>query len=179
MEEWRDVIGYEGLYQVSNKGNVKNLNWRAIGRERLLSPLENVDGYWTVDLYKNGECRRKRVHRLVAEAFIDNPNGLPVINHKDENKHNNAVENLEWCSVRYNTIYGKSLNNMLDSRTTRGSSNRRRKVVGTSLKDGSVIEFDSVSDANRFFTGISMGANVGACARGLRKSCYGYVWNYA
>lgn len=101
MEIWKDCKGYEGKYQVSNKGRVWNVN-----TQRYLKGSYDKDGYIIVHMYaKNGKDKREKVHRLVALTFIDNPNGLPVVNHKDENKQNNCVENLEWCDVRYNTIY--------------------------------------------------------------------------
>jgi hypothetical protein len=114
MEEWRDIEGYEGLYQISNLGSVKSLfryrvckngSFQPI-KERLLSPRTDKDGYKEVLLCNN--CKRKcfKIHRLVAQAFISNPNNYPVINHKDENPSNNIVENLEWCTVKYNTNYG-------------------------------------------------------------------------
>ena len=106
MEEiWKDISGYEGLYQVSNFGNVKSLNWRRTGKPKNLYLKAHNRGYLQVELAKNGVKKSFMVHRLVAEAFIKNPNGFPVINHKDEDKANNSVENLEWCDNRYNKTY--------------------------------------------------------------------------
>ena len=98
MEEWRDIVGYEGLYKISNVGNVMN------NKGRILK-LMLTNGYPTVNLYKNRKMRSLSVHRLVAEAFIPNPMSLPIVNHKDENKVNNSVDNLEWCTKQYNTTY--------------------------------------------------------------------------
>ena len=105
-EIWKDIKGYEGLYQVSNLGRVKNIK-----RNRLLKPLsDNTNRYLRVRLYdKNLKMRHKSVHRLVAEAFIPNPNNLPQVNHKDEDKTNNDVSNLEWCTIQYNICYGTRL----------------------------------------------------------------------
>lgn len=111
MEEWKDIVGYEGRYQVSNLGRVKSLK-RKVGvknrstPEKILKEHLQKEGYYTVVLYKNGEPRRLSVHRIVAEAFLYNPNNYPVVNHKDENKGNNNVNNLEWCTVIYNMNYG-------------------------------------------------------------------------
>lgn len=113
IEEWRDVKDYEGLYQVSNLGRVKSL-CRVAGtaskkytcKERILSPRRQEHNYYSVMLWKDGKSRQFRVHRLVAEAFIPNPNNYPIINHKDENPSNNEMENLEWCTVKYNSYYG-------------------------------------------------------------------------
>ena len=99
MEVWLDVVGYEGLYKVSNLGKVKSLR-----TNKLLSPGVS-QGYLYVALYKEKKRRNKQVHRLVAEAFIPNIEGFPLINHKDEVKTNNVVENLEWCSYSYNNTY--------------------------------------------------------------------------
>ena len=101
MEEWRAVPGYEGLYEVSNMGNVRNVR-----RNKLLRLLKTNNGYIRVFLCKNGIKTGFQVHRLVSEAFIPNPNNLPQVNHKDEDKTNNNVDNLEWCTAKYNLNYG-------------------------------------------------------------------------
>lgn len=98
MEEWRDIVGYEGYYQVSSIGNIRNVQ---TGKIRKLKPRSN--GYVIVDLYKNNECKWFRVHRLVAEAFIPNPLNLPVVMHLDNNKSNNNYLNLQWGTVSENT----------------------------------------------------------------------------
>ena len=103
-EIWKDIEGYEGLYQVSNLGRVKNIK-----RSRLLKPCPDTNGYLRVDLFKNSKMSHKRVHRLVAKAFIPNPNNHPVVNHKDADKSNNDVSNLEWCTMKYNNSYGTRL----------------------------------------------------------------------
>ena len=97
-ETWKDIPGYEGLYQVSNLGRIKRFLKTS---ERIISG-EIVFGYVQVALYKNGKRKMKRVHQLVAEAFIQNPNGYKSINHKDWNRGNNAADNLEWCTQAYN-----------------------------------------------------------------------------
>lgn len=102
MEVWKVIDGYETLYEVSNLGRVRGLK-----RGRMLSPRANqVTGYLEVNLCKDGTQRTVRVHRLVALAFLPNPSSLPEVNHKDENKNNCSIENLEWCDHRYNTNYG-------------------------------------------------------------------------
>ena len=100
-EEWKDIQGYEGLYQVSNKGQVKSTRNNII-----LKPMISDKGYYHVDLYNKDNRKSCKVHRLVAQAFIPNPNNYPVINHKDENTINNQVSNLEWCTAQYNHDYG-------------------------------------------------------------------------
>ena len=101
MEEWKKIPGYEGLYEVSNMGNVRNVR-----RNKLLRLSKTNNRYIRVSLCKNGIKTGLTVHRLVAEAFIPNPDNLPEVNHKDEDKTNNRVENLEWCDHKYNMNYG-------------------------------------------------------------------------
>ena len=113
-EVWKDIKGYEGLYQVSNMGRVKSVartvTWKNQSvkryKERIMKTRQK-QGYASVCLFKDDIRRDFKVHRLVAEAFISNPNNLPFINHIDENKLNNKVENLEWCSREYNNNYGQ------------------------------------------------------------------------
>ena len=111
MEEWKNVIGYEGLYEVSNMGNVRNVR-----RNTLLKLSKNKYGYIRVFLYKNGISTGFQVHRLVAQAFLPNPDNLPQVNHKDEDKSNNRVDNLEWCSQLYNNIYGSRMERQVNTR---------------------------------------------------------------
>ena len=106
MEEWKDIKGYEGLYQISNTGLVKRIPSIKCKTERILRQGTQKAGYNYVNLSKDNKIHTKRVHRLVAEAFISNPNNLPEVNHKDEDKSNNNVENLEWCTREYNLNYG-------------------------------------------------------------------------
>ena len=113
-EIWKDIQGYERLYQVSNLGRDRSLNryvkfsnGRLIYyKSKILKSIVRKDNYLIVDLHKNGDSKKFYVHRLVAEAFLDNPNNLPQVNHKDENRQNNNVDNLEWCSSEYNINYG-------------------------------------------------------------------------
>ena len=108
-EEWRPVVGYEGLYEVSNTGQVRSLDkYDSLGVfwiGKLLSKLK-VGGYFMVKLRKDGIQKMCLIHRLVAQSFIPNPLNLPQVNHKDEDKTNNMVDNLEWCDAKYNSTYG-------------------------------------------------------------------------
>ena len=108
MEIWRDIEGYEGLYQVSNLGRVRSLNYKRTGKVQNMKLGTYPNGYKMVDLKKNKNRKAHLVHRLVAKAFIPNPNPdqLCEVNHKDEDKTNNCVENLEWCDVKYNSNFG-------------------------------------------------------------------------
>ena len=127
MEEWRNVIGFDGLYEVSSEGRIRScnrINTFVDGRERflkgkILKPYPLIKSsrkkyYLGVALYKNRKKYRKNVHRLVAEAFIPNPLNLPQINHKDEDLTNNNVNNLEWCDQKYNNSYGTRLKRIGD-----------------------------------------------------------------
>ena len=144
-EVWKYVAGYEGLYQVSNKGNVYRVyRTRVLGRKRggrMLKPGYTSRGYLQVGLSKNGKSKTRTVHRLVAEAFIPNPNGLPQVNHRDEDKDNNNVENLEWCDSKYNINYG--------TRSERFARTRSKKVRAVNIKTGEVLTFNSAKEAKK------------------------------
>lgn len=171
MEEiWKDIPGYEGLYQVSNLGNVKSLNWRKTGNPRNLWLKPHRKGYLQVELAKNGIKRLFLVHRLVAEVFVPNPFSLPQVNHKDEVKTNNAVENLEWCNASYNAIY--SLKRSPSKRKRQG-----KKICQCSM-DGELIK--TWNDSRTIFLETGMSDwSISECCRGNRKTAYGYKWQYA
>ena len=163
-EIWKDILGYEGHYQVSNKGRVKSLKQ---GKEKILKP-ERCRGYLRVGLLKNRNRKMFMVHRLVAQAFISNSDNLPMINHKDENPSNNRVENLEWCDSKYNNNYG--------TRTQR-QSEKLSKPVLQYTKDGEFIrEWKSGVDIKSNL-GYSRG-NISQCCTGKLKWIYGFVWKY-
>ena len=124
MEEvWKDIVGYEGKYQVSNLGRVKSLNYRGnTNKEVIMTITKNKNGYLKIGLSKNNKRKNYLIHRLVAQAFIDNPNKYDEVNHKDEDKSNNRVENLEWCTHKENCYYG--------TRIKRSSENRKGKYTG-------------------------------------------------
>ena len=137
MEIWKDIKGYEGFYQISNMGRVRSVdrirNSKHHGlskiKGRMLIPLIQ-DGYYLATLCKNGEMKHFRIHRLVAEAFIPNPDNLPFINHIDENKSNNKVDNLEWCTRSYNNNYGHRNQKISVARQKIEQEKRIRKNVG-------------------------------------------------
>lgn len=114
IEEWRKIVGYEGLYEVSSLGRVRSLDryvktcYEAykLQKGKILNPGKNTNGYLQVVLHCNGKYKKCLVHRLVSQAFLPNPDNLPEVNHKDEDKTNNRVENLEWCTAKYNLSYG-------------------------------------------------------------------------
>lgn len=125
IEEWRAVPGYEGLYEVSDQGRVRSIDrYDSIGRlrkKRYIKLSLNSSGYFLVGLSKRGNVTIYLVHRLVAQTFIPNPLGLPQVNHKDENKLNNIVDNLEWCDRKYNNNYGTARIRARDTAIKNGS----------------------------------------------------------
>ena len=161
IEEWRAIKGYEDLYQVSNLGNIRNTN----GYIRKLHK-DGTRGYLKIILSKKSVCKSFYVHRLVAEAFIENPKNLPCINHIDECKTNNFVNNLEWCSYKYNNNYGT----MQD----RGHEKLNKKVLMFDYSGKVLNEFKSISEALRQ-TGIK---HISDCCHGRRLSAGGYLWKF-
>lgn len=159
IEEFRDVVGYEGLYEVSNEGNIRNKN-----TGRILKPNKIHKGYLQVILCKDGERKPALVHRLVAQAFIPNPNHYPQVNHIDENKSNNNVENLEWCINQYNIRY---------------SAYKKNKPVNQYALDGRLLNtYKSIKEASEK-TGIDNG-DISNCCRNKRGriSAGNFIWKY-
>ena len=171
MEIWRDIEGFEGLYQVSNLGRTKRLYKN--DKEKILKPFFNRYGYLYINLYKEGKRETCRVHRLVAKAFIPNPENKPEVNHKDEDKTNNKVENLEWMTRRENNNYGTRNERSRKSQTN--DKKRSQPIYGINIKTNEKIEFSSTREAQR--NGFSSGSIV-HCLKGRRKTHKGYKWYY-
>ena len=178
FEIWKDINSFEGIYQISDKGNIRSLDRKIIcsnGSVRFqrgsgIKPYINKQGYRTVVLHNNGKHKMCRICRLVAEAFIQNPNNLPQVNHKDENKGNDEKENLEWCTCLYNLTY----NNLHHRRNNK--NNKKSKPVAQ-IKDGKIIKvFHSVREVERVL-GFQNG-NISQCCNGKTKTSYGYEWSY-
>ena len=181
-EIWKDVVGYEGLYQVSNMGNVRSLKWKNCGYTRNLWLKPHNKGYFQVELVKNKKKKTFVVHRLVSVAFIPNPDNLPCVNHKDENKQNNCVDNLEWCDYGYNNRYSMNLHPERYAGIHRKSTPKygKRKcypIIQISLNGEIVREWEN-SRAIFLETGMS-DWSISECCRGNRKTAYGYKWQYA
>ena len=136
---WKDIPGYEGLYQVSNTGRVRSLNYNRTGETKVLKQGTNKGGYKRVNLYKDGKFKIYFVHRLVALVFIPNPNNYPVINHKDENPKNNTVWNLEWCTQEYNINYGNCRKKMSEAHKGKQFTEERRKKLNEAMKRRNLI----------------------------------------
>ena len=183
-EIWKDIRNYDGLYQVSNTGKIKSLNYRHTGREKMLKLSVNNKGYLYVILYKNGVKKFYRINRLVAEAFISNPNNYPCVNHKDENKTNNFVcinedgtvdfkkSNLEWCDQKYNNNYGTRLERVAE-KTTNGKCSKPVLQIDQ-LTDAIIAEFPSIREVKRQL-GIS---HISECCLGKRNTAGGFIWKY-
>ena len=122
QEVWKDIIGYEDKYQVSNLGNVKSLNYRSTGNARLMRLIPDKDGYLQVSLCKDGKMKHYKVHRLVAKAFIDNPDNKPCIDHISTDRADNRVENLRWSTCKENS------NNPITLERTRTVKRNRKKL---------------------------------------------------
>ena len=167
-EEWRPVVGYEGLYEVSNLGRVRNSR---TGRIRKIT--FDQDGYLQLSLFRKGSNVCRKVHRLVAMAFIPNPDNLPCINHKDENPANNCVDNLEWCTHQYNNNYGNRIEKYRKSNT---NGKKSKPVLQYTLEGEFVREWPSVMEIHRKL-GYSQG-NISSYCRGETNSSYGFIWKY-
>lgn len=175
MEIWKS-LPIEGLehYQVSNTGRVRNSSYKGTGRIRNMSPCSDKDGYQTVCLTSlDGKQKSYRVHRLVAQVFIYNPDNLEQVNHLDENKANNSVDNLEWCTSKQNNNYGHR-----NERMSRSKRNTNCRAVRQCDKNGVIIRvWPSLSELKRTF-GYDTGLISSRC-RGKGETAYGYRWEYA
>lgn len=173
-EIWRNIKNYEGLYQVSNMGRIKSFHKYGGTNERILKlkihysyNRQRMD--YNICLCKNGHAKSYSVARLVAEAFIPNPNNLPQVNHKNEfDTLNNSVENLEWCTAKYNTNYG--------THNKRSAKNRKRKINQYDLNNNFMKTWDSELDIEKE-TGW-FGTHITACCKEKQKTAYGYKWKY-
>ena len=192
LEIWRTAIYkgviYEGLYKVSNLGRILSLNYKNTGKAELMNPSDDGGGYLHVVLSKNGETKTCKVHRLIAETLLPNPENLPEVNHKDEDKTNNFVflnedgtvdkekSNLEWKNHRDNCNHG-SRNERIAKANKIAHTNGKlsKKVLQLSLNGELIKEWPSTSECGR--NGFNQG-HVAACCRGEEKTYKGFRWEY-
>jgi hypothetical protein len=172
-EIWKDIKGYEGIYQISTLGNIKS-SPRKGTKGGLLNASEDKDGYLCIGLNKNGKRKTFKVHRLVAMTFIPNIFDLQEVNHKDENPSNNHVENLEWCTNEYNVRYGTAIMRI------RKTQLKRAKAVLQLDKDGNVL--------GKFLSLERAAEAMGCCTQLIQRVCNnkphcytakGYRWQWA
>lgn len=191
IEVWKDIEGYEGLYQVSNLGNVKSLDRVVPFRNSEMSikgkmlTKKNVKGYHMAQLCSDGIKVRKSVHRLVAQAFIPNKYNKSEVNHLDENKLNNKVDNLEWATSKENANYGmrnKKISDFVKKNGVvrkNGFITKSKRVSQVDLLSGDVIKvFDSLAEANLSLGKKKSSGNISMCCSGKLKMAYGYQWKY-
>ena len=162
IEEWRNIEGYDGRYQISNLGNVRATDFNHTGKVKVMRISIGTHGYPQISLSKNNKKKTFKIHKLVADAFIPNPFNLPDVNHRDENKQNNCASNLERCTKAYNNRYG--------TRILRTSQEFRQYDLSGNLiriwKSGKDIEREEGYDRR----------HINRCCNGRRPTAYGYIW---
>ena len=156
----KDIVGYEGLYAITTEGEV----W-SYKSKKFLKPGVSHKGYLFVNLCKNGKVKCVRVHRLVATAYIPNPENHPQVNHKDENKTNNCLQNLEWCDGKYNHNYG-TINERI-------SNSKKIPILQYDLDGNFIREWPSASDVGK-----GVQSHICDCLNGRQKTAYNYIWKY-
>lgn len=188
-EIWKPIKGYEELYEVSNLGNVRSLttiiNCKGakgidthIRNGKVLSKAIGTTGYYIVVLSRNSKTKQVRIHRLVAEAFLDNPNNYPCVNHIDGNKLNNNVDNLEWCTHSHNNKEAYRLG--LKKSTWGGVINKdnpnSKPLLQFDLNGNFIREWESAAQVKRELGYCA--ENIRNCCKGRRPKANGYLWEY-
>ena len=180
--KWKDIVGYENEYQINQFGEIRTLkDSPKLKKYDVLKPqISKRNGYVYQMLYKNGKEKLLRVHRLVAMAFLPNPNNLPQVNHKDGNKQNNSVDNLEWCEQSYNMKHAYKNGLQIPSENQRKAiinTNKLKQKKVCQIKYGEIINtFSGISEASRQ-TKISISC-ISRCCNLKRKSTNGYEWRF-
>ena len=188
-EIWKDVVGYEGYYEVSNQGRVRRLyrqRWKACvpkthEKEKELAQWK-VNRYPTVVLKKNGDKKFMSVHRLVAMAFLTNPKNLPEVNHKDETRDNNRVENLEWCTRKYNINYGTCIQRSVSHHNfadiaIKTAMTQTHGAVGQYDFDGNLVKTWISTNEPKRELGYNQG-HIWECCKGKRRQAHGFIWKH-
>lgn len=181
MEIWKDIEGYEGLYQVSTLGRVRSFHtYNYSGSTpRILKPRRQPAGYLFVQLSKDKVNTQYTIHRLVASTFIPNPEDLPQVNHKDEDKTNNCVENLEWCTAKYNSNYGTCIKRMSESKKGQcRSAEAIEKFRYSVMKKVMCVETGEIFDSVKSAKEIAHAPGISKVLKGVRETSGGYHWRY-
>lgn len=176
MEEkeiWKYINEYPN-YKVSNLGRVKSLNYKNTGKEKIMKPCKNSCGYLHVHLSKNGKNKVIKVHRLVADAFLPNPDNLPQVNHKDENPLNNNFENLEWVTAKQNVNHGTRNKRAGESISKAMRNNKKNSKPVICLETG--IIYPSSREVQRLF-GFDH-SHICDCCKGKQNTCGDFHWRY-
>jgi len=187
MEIWKDIKGYKGLYQVSNKGRVKSLErdyaTELKGKKILIHKNEQImkthfSNYERVALYKNGKEKRFLVHRLVAEAFVENPDNKPVVDHiiPLSNGGTNEASNLKWCTPKENSNNKITRKHISEALKNKPKKSRRKPIIGIDKKTNKEISFSSITEAAMELNG--SGGNISSALNGKIPSAYGYLWYF-
>ena len=188
-ELWKPAKGYEGIYEISSFGHIRSMSRIDPGgyhrTGKMMKPYAQKTGYLNIKLCDaNGVRHGELIHRLVAKAFVDNPNGLPDINHKDENNQNNHANNLEWCTKAYNLAYGHhrekqsaslKKNKKVIAQLRKQAIGQRKPVIQESLTGEFIAGWPSVLEASRH--GYCK-ASISDCCKGKQRTHAGFVWRY-
>ena len=189
MEKWKDVKGYEGLYQVSDLGRIKSFK---TSRPKALTVQPDSRGYLQIGLVKDGKRKNFKVHRLVAKAFINNEFNKPQVNHINEDKTDNRAVNLEWVTQSENSNHGSAQLRRkfkMVGKKRENCSEITKKIIETKKKNGTLnnkktpvicldmnIKFNSIKEAGEYFS--IRTSEISACCKGKRKTCGGHRWAY-
>ena len=173
-----------GLYEVSNLGRVKKIKRKIknkyIDRDKAINTIlkgsKTQKGYHIIKLTKDKKIKTIGIHRLVAEAFIPNPNNLPQVNHKDENKTNNKVNNLEWCTVEYNNNYGTKKERLKAHHNPIIYESLKKKVIQYDKNMNKIAEYSSISEASK--KNKINDRNISSCCKQKRKTAGGFIWRH-
>lgn len=181
-EEWRDIEGYEGRYQVSNYGRIKSFIVDKGNRIKILRFVSDKDGYNKISLYNKGKSYPIFVHRLEAQTFLLNPNNYPVVNHINGIKSDNRINNLEWCTIQYNTkeSYRMGLQKPPHLGKFSGEHPSSKSIYQIDKKTDEIIKkWGSAAEAKRELNFKSSTSITECCRKGRNKTAYGYKWRYA